>query len=133
MNSTQIYERQLRLGMAGDRAGQAEWYAPEAVLEAPFAADGAPRRYEGRDRILAMWAALDAARPADLRILEDESTLTVHATTDPNLIVAEIEAVAESAAVGRRIPVRQVHVVRIEDGRIVHVKDYHSTSVAAQA
>lgn len=127
MTPKQVYERQLHLALAGDRVAQLELYALDAVVEAPFAPAGMPNRFEGRDQILAMSLALDAARPADLRIVEDLSHLVVHETVDPEVVIAEIDAVAELPGADLRVQVRQVHVVRVRDGQIVHLKDYYAS------
>lgn len=127
----EVYERQLQLGIAGDRVAQMEYYAPDAVMEAPFAPPGVPARFEGREQILAMSQALDAARPAGMRVMEDQSTLTVHETSDPEVVVAEIDAKVEVPGTGQVMELRQVHVHRIRDGKVVHVKDYYAGHSAA--
>jgi ketosteroid isomerase-like protein len=127
----EVYERQLRLGIAGDRVAQMEYYAPDAVMEAPFAPPGAPARIEGREQILAMSQALDAARPPGMRVVEEQSTLTLHETSDPEVVIAEIDAKVEVPGSDQVIELRQVHVQRIRDGKIVHAKDYYAGHSAA--
>jgi ketosteroid isomerase-like protein len=136
MTPKEIYERQLRLALAGDRAGQLELYAPDAVMEAPFAPPGAPNRIEGREQILAYSLALDEARPEGMHVVEEQSSLVVHETTDPEVVIAEIDAKVAVPGTDQLIEVRQVHVLRIRNGRIVHVKDYftgHSAEFVEQA
>jgi uncharacterized protein len=124
MTPKEIYEKQLRLALAGDRAGQMELYAPDAVMEAPFAPPGTPNRLEGREQILAFSIALDEARPEGMRVVEEQSSLVVHETTDPEVVIAEIDAKVSVAGTDQLIELRQVHVHRIRNGKIVHVKDY---------
>lgn len=127
MTPKQVYERQLHLALTGDRVAQLELYALDAVVEAPFAPAGVPNRFEGRDQILAMSLALDAARPADLRIVEGLSHLVVHETVDPEVVIAEVDAIAELPSADLRVQVRQVHIVRVRDGQIIHMKDYYAS------
>jgi uncharacterized protein len=127
----EIYQHQLMLAAGGDRAAQMEFYAPDAVMEAPFAPPGAPSRLEGRDQILAMSVALDQARPEGMELVREESNLVVHETTDPEVVIAEVDAKVSVPGSDQRLDVRQVHVVRIRNGRIVHIKDYYAGHSAA--
>lgn len=129
MTPKEIYLRQLDLAIAGDRDAQATYYAPDAVVHFPFAPPGVPDRFEGRDAIRAMSVALDRARggatpdPA-------ASDLTVHETTDPELIIAELDAVVVEPAGGTRHRVRQIHVVRVRDELIIEHRDYFAGASA---
>ena len=131
MTPKEIYERQLRLAVGGDRPAQMEFYAPDAVMEAPFAPPGAPSRLEGRDQILAMSVALDEARPEGMQLVEEESTLVVHETSDPEVVIGEVDAKVAVPGTDQRLDVRQVHVVRVRNGKIVHFKDYYAGHSAA--
>lgn len=132
LSPREVFDRKLRLAMAGDREEEVELFAPDAVVEFPFAPDGVPERFEGREQILAMSKALDGIRRgAKFRVLEDRSSLTVHETGDPEVVIAEIDAYVEAEATGEVRPVRQIHVYRIRDGRIVHLRDFFAGDTAA--
>jgi len=125
LSPREVLERKLRLALAGNREEEVELFAPDAVVEFPFAPDGVPDRFEGREQILAMSLALDKARrQADFRVLKDKSRLTVHETLDPEVVIAELDAHVEVVATGDVRRVQQIHVYRVRDGRIVHLRDY---------
>ncbi|WP_152364654.1 nuclear transport factor 2 family protein [Microlunatus speluncae] len=124
MTAKDIYLRQLDLARAGDRPGQLEFYAPDAVVEFPFAPDGTPGRFHGRDEILTMLQALDRTRSSGTRVIEDRSSLTVHEGADPELVVAEVDLTVEFLDQAELQQIRQVHVVRIQDDKIISFRDY---------
>ena len=129
MTPKEIYLRQLELAIAGDRDAQATYYAPDAVVHFPFAPPGVPDRFEGRDAIRAMSVALDRAR-GETAPVPAESDLTVHETTDPELIIAELDAVVVDPASGVRQRIRQIHVVRVRDELIIEHRDYFAGASA---
>ncbi|GAB3759348.1 nuclear transport factor 2 family protein [Microlunatus parietis] len=129
MTPKEIYLRQLELAIAGDRDAQAAYYAPDAVVHFPFAPEGVPDRFDGRDAIRSMSVALDRVR-GDAAPIPAESNLTVHETTDPEVIIAELDAVAVDPASGRRQRVRQLHVVRVRDELIIEHRDYFAGASA---
>jgi len=126
----EIYLRQLELAIAGDREAQASHYHPEAVVIFPFAPAGVPDRFEGREAIRAMSEALDRARGAAAPV-PTESRLVVHETTDPELIVAEIDARVADPDTGADRRMRQLHVVRVRDGLIIEHHDYFAGDSAS--
>lgn len=78
-------------------------YADDAVVEQPLLAP-TPGRLVGRDQIDAHFSA--AARgPIRLRV----QNLVVHATADPEVIIAEYD----------------YQVLRVRDGKIQTTRDYH--------
>lgn len=129
MTPKEIYLRQLELAIAGDRDAQAAHYAPDAVVHFPFAPAGVPDRFDGRDAIRAMSVALDRVRGTTAPVPE-ESNLTVHETTDPELIIAELDAVVVDPGSGARHRVRQLHVVRVRDELIIEHRDYFAGASA---
>ncbi len=126
MTAKEIYLRQLELARARDRVAQLEFYAPDATIEFPFAPEGTPGRFQGREEILAMFQALDVTRGSGTRVIEDRSSLTVHESNDPEVIIAEVDLTVEFLDLSQTREIRQVHVVRVQDAKIISHRDYFS-------
>ncbi|GIH91461.1 nuclear transport factor 2 family protein [Planobispora siamensis] len=125
----EVLERYLRTGLAGDRDAQADMFLEDGVVEFPFAPPGTPRRFEGREEIRAVLAALGRAR-AGMRVDEDRTVLEVHETADPEVLVAEMEIHVDVEATGDTLRVPYVQVFRIRHGGIALFRDYWATTTA---
>ena len=99
----------------------ADLYAADAVHEFPFTAPGFPPRFEGRDEVRAGYHAAWDASPARVTAIED---VRLHETADPDVIIAEQRVVGTVGADGPSFAVPGVLVLRVRDGRLVHVRDY---------
>jgi ketosteroid isomerase-like protein len=53
MNPTEVFDRATRCLLAGDASGYADAFAPNGIVEWPFAAEGWPKRLQGREAIRA--------------------------------------------------------------------------------
>jgi ketosteroid isomerase-like protein len=108
----------------------ADLYAPDAVHELPFMFPGMPDRYEGREEVRAAygtaWAA-STARPDEVRVV------AVHLTDDPEVVVAEQVVAGTVATTGEPFELPGVLVLRVRDGRIIHVRDYMDGLAVAHA
>ena len=131
MTAKEIYLRQLELARAHDRIGQLEFYAPDATIEFPFAPAGTPDRFQGREEILAMFLALDVTRGSGTRVIEDRSSLVVHESNDPEVIIAEVDLTVEFLDLAQTRQIRQVHVVRVRDDKIISHRDYFAGDTTA--
>src|SRR4051794_14304650 len=120
MTPREVFESFVRTAMARDTESQAALYAEDGVLEWPFAPEGVPRRFEGRDEIMRVLGTLRANAPG-LVIDEARSKVVVHETADPEVIVVELDL----AAGDRSLP--YVHVYRVRDGKILSLRDYWTT------
>ena len=110
-----------------DMDGQADLYAPDGVLELPFAPPGVPHRIWGREEIRAfLGAAGQRARQAGRRIVRYDPVV-VHETADPEVIVAEFDLHGEVAATGEAYRMPFVQVMRVRGGEIVSMRDYFAT------
>ncbi|MQA77728.1 MAG: nuclear transport factor 2 family protein [Streptosporangiales bacterium] len=98
-----------------------DMFAADGVLEYPFAMPGMPERLEGRDAIREFYAAAAATRG---RLEIDEVTMELHETTDPEVVVVEIEHRGTSHATNGPYRVTAVGVMRVRDGEIVSYRDY---------
>jgi ketosteroid isomerase-like protein len=114
----QIFERYIYAGaMSRNADALAELFTPDGVYEAPLMPDGRvfPRRLEGRDAIRAGMAAYyeqsaPAAAPAD----PGQSRFVLHTTPDPDVFIAEIDAMGMAL----------VQIFRVRDGKIALLRDY---------
>jgi uncharacterized protein len=122
---------QLRERWASNQAsGLDDLLAEDAVLEAPFAPPGQPRRIEGRDRWLAYTAAQRGALPVRFDLCRE---LAVHETADPEVIVVEYELGGTVTSTGERASAPFIGVLRVRDGRIAGWREYQDTVAIARA
>lgn len=125
-----VFERCLHLGLSGDHNGQADLYAVDGVLEFPLAPPGVPRRVEGREEIRRVLVALGRqASTTGVRIDEAKSSLVVHETREPGVVVVEIEAHGEVAATGDTFVRSYIQVYRVRGGLIASMRDYWPAEV----
>ena len=119
----------LRTLMAGIADGSWErlhqLYAEDVVVEHPFALPLATRM-EGQEAIRQHFANF-AAAPLRLQV----RNMKVHATSDPEVVVAEWDYDGVVTSSGRRFRVSNVQVSRVRDGKIVASRDYHNHAYMA--
>jgi uncharacterized protein (TIGR02246 family) len=116
-----VLGRRRDLILSGDVDGFADLFAPDAVIEAPFGGlPGMPVRLEGREAVRA-YARQVLSSP--LR-LDNYDVVELHQTQDPEVVVAEMRAEATVTTTGRSFAATSIHVLRIRDGRIAHVREY---------
>jgi uncharacterized protein len=96
-------------------------YAESAVHEIPFTVPGFPPRFEGRDAIRAAYGAMWNASPVVVERMEE---VVVHRGADPGVVIVEQTAVGRIGPDGPRFRLPSLLVLRIEDGAIVHCRDY---------
>lgn len=114
-------EQLLRASVSATPGDMADCYAPAVVIEMPFAVDALyPSRIETtREDLRARFQAGTASRRYK-RLLN----VTIHETDDPEVIITEYELQGEMAATGAPFSVRFAMVITIQDGYIVHSRDY---------
>ncbi|MBR8743950.1 nuclear transport factor 2 family protein [Nocardiopsis sp. MG754419] len=116
---TAVFHRAGEHLLSHDMRAFTALYAEDAVMEFPFAPPGAPRRLDGREEIEAYLAGY-----TDMLDVRNIDEVTVHRTTDPDVIIAEL------AVSGRKVPddapytARYVAVLTISGGLIRHYRDY---------
>ena len=116
-----VLAQRCHLLLSGDVDGFADLFAPDAVIEAPFGGlPGPSSRLEGRDAIRAYSRQVQAS---PLR-LDNYEIAELHQTQDPEVVIAEMRAEATVTTTGRTIAATSLHVLRIRDGRIVHVREF---------
>ncbi|ONH23026.1 nuclear transport factor 2 family protein [Pseudofrankia asymbiotica] len=98
-------------------------YAEDVVIELPFARPGMPKRFEGRDAFRAFTAAAGAALPVRFEGFRD---VVIHETADPEVIIAEYDLAGTVTTTGRQASESFILVLRVRDGRIVHLREYQN-------
>ncbi|MGI5182915.1 nuclear transport factor 2 family protein [Dactylosporangium sp. CA-152071] len=112
---------EVRRMVAGEGGPFADLFAADGVLEYPFALPGQPRELRGRDAIRAYHGGAAASRG----LFEmDGVDAVVHETTDPEVVVAQIEHHGRSAVTGGPYRFRALGVMRVRAGEIVLYQDY---------
>ncbi|WP_372664129.1 nuclear transport factor 2 family protein [Amycolatopsis kentuckyensis] len=127
MRPSDLVEQALDLLLKHDMAGFADLWAPDGVLEFPFAGPGYPPRVDGRDAIREYLR--DYPNLLDVRAVVAK---TVHETTDPAVIVAEFTVAGVVVATGKPYELSYIAVLTVEDGEIRHYRDYWSPLAAAE-
>ncbi len=120
-----VLAERRRLTLSRDADGLAELYAPDAVIESPFAPPGAPARLEGRDTIRE-YSHNVLASP--IRLEEYEVT-ELYETQDPEVVIVEIRAAATLTTTGQSFATTSIQVLRIRDGQIVLFRDFANPRV----
>jgi ketosteroid isomerase-like protein len=106
----------------------AELFTADGVLEAPLVPAGHtfPRRLAGQEEIRKGMAAYyersaDSRREANL----DKSRYVLHATTDADVFIAEIDAAFDGP--GEPTTMSLVQIFRLRDGKIALLRDYFAS------
>jgi uncharacterized protein (TIGR02246 family) len=124
MSSTtpaEVLARRRHLILNGDADGFADLFAPDAVIEAPFAGHfGMPARLEGREAIRDYSRHVMAS---PLR-LEDLDVEQLHQTQDPEVVIAETRTTGTVTTTGRSFTATSIQVLRIRDGHIAFFRDF---------
>ena len=92
-----VLARRRHLILNGDADGFADLFAPDAVIEAPFAPPGAPARLEGREAIRE-YSRHVLASPLQI---EDFEVAELYQTQDPEVVIVEMRAKGTLTTTGR--------------------------------
>ncbi len=99
----------------------ADLFAPDAVIEAPFAGhSGMPARLEGREAIREYSRQVMAS---PLR-LEDYEVAELYQTQDPEVVIAEMRTNATLTTTGQSFTATSIQILRIREGHIVLFRDF---------
>lgn len=102
-------------------------YAEETDVVHPFDPLRAPA-LRTREELRAHFQPSDAVPALERR----PENITIHETTDPEVIVAEFEYVGADARTGGRTALPGIFVLRVRDGEIVESRDYFDHLTAAR-
>ncbi len=112
----------------GNPAGLPELYAEQIDVVHPFDPQhGAPLR--SRDELRERMEQLAAAGPRPRRRV---GNVTIHETTDPEVIVAEFEYQGTAPDTGEPYALPAIFVLRVRNGEIVSSRDYHDHLASAR-
>jgi ketosteroid isomerase-like protein len=123
----EVLSQRRRLILGGDADGYADLFAPDAVIEMPFAPPGAPSRLDGREAIRE-YSRHFVTLP--LR-LEDFEVAELYQTQDPEVVIVEMSARATLTTTGRSFDATSIQVLRIREGQIVLFRDFANPRVLA--
>jgi uncharacterized protein (TIGR02246 family) len=116
-----VLARRRHVILTGDADGFADLFAPDAVIEVPFAGPpGLPVRLAGREEIR------ESAREmleSPLR-LENFEVVELHQTQDPEVVIAEMLTTGIVTTTGRPFTATSIQILRIRDGQIVLFRDF---------
>ena len=116
----QVLEQRRELLLKQDVDGFVDLFAPDGVIELPFAGPGMPSRLAGQQAIRD-YSHRMAASP--LRIDDLEATALYH-TDDPEVVVIELATRGTVTSTGHSFEGTSIQVFRIRDGKIVLFRDY---------
>ena len=105
-----------------------ELWAPDVVIEQPFAAGG-PSRIEGRDAFLALTKGSRAALPVRFEEMRD---VVVHDTADPNTIIVEYTLAGTVLPTGEQASAPFITVIEVRDGLVTRWREYQNTALMAE-
>jgi ketosteroid isomerase-like protein len=124
----EVLARRSQLLLNGDADGFAALFAPDAVIETPFAGSaGMPARQEGREAIRE-----SAHRVVALLRVEDFEVSELYQTEDPEVVIAEVRAKGTVTTADRPFTTTSVQILRIRDGRIVLLRDFADPRLLAE-
>jgi ketosteroid isomerase-like protein len=112
------------------RTAYADDLADDLVVEWPFNPPGRPRRVEGRAAFEAIAGPGRAALPVRFEEFRD---VVIHETADPEVIIAEYVLTGTVLTTGRQASAAFVTVLRVRDGKVVHVREYQDVAAMAAA
>ncbi len=117
----EVLERyhQAMLAMSADDL--ADLYEVDAVHELPFLFPGMPACLKGREEVRATYRAAWEHSTARASALRD---VTVHTTSDPEVVIAEQTVVGTVTGSGEPFAFSNVLVIRVRGGLITQVRDY---------
>jgi uncharacterized protein len=126
----EVLERFQQMSIAKSIDEMLDLYAEDAVYEFPFTPPGVPSRLDGRAEIRAFLEANWESAPLRYHAYRN---VVVHETADPEVIVVEQDATGTITTTGRAVTLPNIVVLRVRDGRIVHIRDYVNVLAAAEA
>jgi uncharacterized protein len=120
-----VLAQRRRLTLSGDADGLANLYAPDAVMESPFAPAGTPARLEGREAIRE-YSYRVVASP--LRLGDYEVT-ELYQTQDPEVVIVEMRVTGTLTTTGQSFAATSIQILRIREGQIVLFRDFANPRV----
>lgn len=117
--ATLLLKRSLDTFLAKDIRGWSDLCDENVVVEFPFAPDPASRKLVGRAAIYEYLKNYPS-----IIDLKSAPTLSIHATDDPDLAIAEWSASGHVISSGKPYEMSYATFVRFKDGLIVNYREY---------
>jgi ketosteroid isomerase-like protein len=114
-----MLRRALGKHLAPNAQTFAEMFAPDGVMEFPFAGPGMPDRLQGRSALVSHLETL-----AEALEFHEIGEPQIHTTTDPETFILEFEGFGRGVKTGAPYRQRYISVIRIRGGYIAHYRDY---------
>lgn len=121
MTPSELLDKGLELLLAKDMSGFADLWATDGTMEFPFAPPGWPTRLDGREAVREYLRGY-----TDVYDIRSVTEQTVHETTDPEVIIAELEVAGVVVHTGAPYQRRYISVLTVRDDRIAGYRDYWS-------
>jgi ketosteroid isomerase-like protein len=121
MTPRDLLGKGLDLLLAKDMSGFADLWAADGTMEFPFAPPGWPARLNGREAVREYLRGY-----TDVFDIKSVAEQTVHETTDPEVIIAELEVNGVLVRTGEPYQRRYISVITVRDGHITGYRDYWS-------
>jgi uncharacterized protein len=115
-----VLAQRRRLILSGDADGFADLFAPDAVIQVPFAPPGAPARLEGQEAIREYSRHVMAS---PLRI-EGFEVAELYQTQDPEVVIVEMRTNGTLTTTDQSFAATSIQVLRIREGQIVLFRDF---------
>jgi uncharacterized protein (TIGR02246 family) len=116
-----VLARRRHLILNGDADGFADLFAPDAVIESPFAGPpGTLARLEGREAIRE-YSRRVMASPLQL---ENFEVAELYQTQDPEVVIVEMRTEGTLTTTGRSFTATSIQILRIREGHIVLFRDF---------
>lgn len=126
--ATQLLRNILDTLLAKDMKGLSELFAEDVVAEFPFAPEGSPARFEGKE---AFYAYLkDYPSYIDVKSLP---TMKIYGTDDANVAIAEWSASGVVIGNGNPYEMSYATFVTFRDGLIANYREYWNPQVFMKA
>ena len=120
-----VLARRSQLILTGDADGYADLFAPDGVIESPFAPPGAPSRLAGREAIREYSRRVIAS---PLR-LEEFEVVELYQTQDPEVVIEEVRSKGTLTTTGRSFVTMSIHIYRIREGQILLFRNFANSRV----
>jgi ketosteroid isomerase-like protein len=125
----EVLERAQRLFLKKDLNGFADMFAEDGIHELPFAPPGVPAFLRGRENIRGYLTAITST-PIEF---SEFRNMTIHDAADPEVLIAEYEAVGVIVSSGAPYHARYIQVLRARNGEVLLWRDYWNPLSGAQA
>ena len=120
-----VLARRRHLILSGDADGYTGLFAPDGVVEAPFAPPGAPSILEGRE-VIGKHSRHVMASPVRL---EEYEVAELYQTQDPEVVIVEMRTKGTLTTTGQSFAATSIQILRIREGQIVLFRDFANPRV----